>query len=299
MKKILFLIIVCSTFVNAQSAGSTGLSFLKFGFGAKNIAMGDAGAANANDVSALYYNPAFIALYSSPEIMFSHNQLVQDVRSEMLGVSFGLFGLPLALGINTTNIPDIEIRTQPGEAQAKFNVNYFSGSLSTGFYILKNISVGATVKYLYENILVDEANGPGFDIGVLYQSSDIEGLNFGVVVRNIGSMNKLRMEATKLPTDISAGASYGFDLLRYNSLINLAAEFQKYTSTGESHLKLGAEAVYDDMISLRAGYQQGFQNKGICAGLGLNYYNLNFDYAMTPYSLDFGTSHTISIKFKF
>ena len=44
MKKIFILLLVSSSVLLAQSAGNTGLSFLKFGFGARNIAMGDAGA---------------------------------------------------------------------------------------------------------------------------------------------------------------------------------------------------------------------------------------------------------------
>ena len=61
MKKIILLIFCISILpisIFSQSAGSSGLSFLKFGFGARNVAMGDAGAAASNDVTSLFYNPA-------------------------------------------------------------------------------------------------------------------------------------------------------------------------------------------------------------------------------------------------
>jgi len=56
MKTIVTLIIF-STLTFSQSAGNSGLSFLKFGFGARNIAMADAGTAASNDLTALFIIP--------------------------------------------------------------------------------------------------------------------------------------------------------------------------------------------------------------------------------------------------
>ncbi|MGE5399382.1 MAG: PorV/PorQ family protein [Ignavibacteriales bacterium] len=298
MKKLIFLILVTASIVSAQTAGKSGLSFLKMGFGARNVAMGDLGVVNSGDVTALNYNPAIFADYSSPEILFTHNQWIQDTRSEYLGVSFKLFGLPMAAGINTTTISDIEVRTLPGEAEGKFSANYFSGSLSTGFNVVDFLSVGFTAKFLYEGLLSDESNGLGFDIGALYRSP-IEGVNIGAAIRNLGSMNELRNDPTKLPTDLRIGASYENILNSINSKVTFGAEVQKYLVADDLHINLGGEFFYDDMIALRAGYQTGFESKGITAGMGLKWYNLSFDYAFTPFLLDLGTSHTISIKFKF
>ena len=113
MKKFLLIFIFASTLVFAQSAGNTGLSFLKFGFGARNIAMGDAGASASNDLSALYYNPSRLALVEKNEILIMHSSWIQDVNSELFGIKWNMFGLPCAIGLNYTSISDIEIRTLP------------------------------------------------------------------------------------------------------------------------------------------------------------------------------------------
>ncbi|MCU7500445.1 MAG: PorV/PorQ family protein [Ignavibacteria bacterium] len=298
MKKTILVFLLFSTYISAQTAGKSGLSFLKLGFGARNVAMGDLGVVNSTDVTALNYNPAMLSGFSSPEILFTHNQWIEDTRSEYLGVSFKLLGLPWAVGVNTTTISDIEVRTRPGEAEGKFNANYFAGSLSTGFGITSHISVGATVKYLYEGLLSDESNGLGFDLGMFYESP-VEGLNFGAAFRNLGSMNGLRTEATKLPSDFRFGALYSDLLNELNSSFTLGAEVQKYLVAKDTHVNFGGELLYDDMIALRAGYQTGFESKGFTAGLGLKWYNLSFDYAYTPFLLNLGSSHTISLKFKF
>jgi hypothetical protein len=205
MKKIFTTLFILS-FINlfAQSAGNTGLSFLKFGFGARNIAMGDAGSVASNDMTALFYNPARLTQSESNESMFMHSEWIQDVRSEVGGLKWNMFNLPFAVGFNVTSVSDIEVRDRPGDPASTFNANYFYGSLSTGFNIIENLDAGFSIKYLYEGLLNDEGKGFGFDIGANYLTS-IKGLSVSAVLRNIGSMNKLRNESTKLPTEIRSG----------------------------------------------------------------------------------------------
>lgn len=284
-----------------QTAGQTGLSFLKIGFGARNIAMGDIGVVSAADITALNYNPAILSQYTSPELIFTHNEWLQDVRSEVFGGSVSFIGLPLAFGVNTTRVPDIEVRTRPGEAESKFTAQFFSGSISTGFNLIENISIGASARYIYEGMLSDDANGWGFDVGAYYTTS-IQGLSFGAALRNIGSMNQLRFEETKLPTDFSAGTQYKFPLTKIKSEVVLGTAYQKYTDTDESYINFGTEIFYDKIIAIRAGYQTGnadYHSKGFSAGVGLNWSKLFFDYGFVPYKYNLGTTHIISIKLKF
>ncbi|MGD8778637.1 MAG: PorV/PorQ family protein [Ignavibacteria bacterium] len=297
MKKILILFIIFGHAVLfAQSAGSTGLSFLKIGFGARNIAMGDLGVVTANDVTALNYNPALISRYNGTQLFVTHNELISDTRSELFGSGFELFGIPLALGINTTTVSDIEVRTRPGEAQSTFNANYFYTSLSTGFDLADSISVGFTAKYLYENLFSDEANGWGFDFGLFY-SNIIKNVDFGASLKNIGSMNELRNEATELPVDLRVGLAYNTFVSAIDSKVILLSGVQKYTATDDTHIHFGTEILYKNYFALRGGYFTGYESKSFTAGIGLIWNDLNFDYAYTPFDFDLGTSHTISILY--
>ncbi len=297
MKTIVTLIIF-STLTFSQSAGNSGLSFLKFGFGARNIAMADAGTAASNDLTALFYNPAKLTMNDKSEIIIMHNQWIQAVRSEMLGVKSFVFGIPFALGLNVTNVNDIEIRTKAGEPESTFDANYFFSSISTAFNLSNEISAGITGKYLYEGLLSDEATGFGVDLGVNYLTP-IENLSASAVVKNLGSMNKLKNEKTKLPSEFRIGGAYDFDLGENKFDVISVLELQKYLETDDIHFNIGGEVFYDKLIALRFGYQTGYESRGFTGGLGLHWGNLGFDYAFLPFSLGLGNASLFSLQFKF
>lgn len=291
------LIISISCLANAQS-GSTGLSFLKFGFGARNIALGDAGNALSNDLTSLFYNPAKLVQTDKSEVLFMHNEWIQDVSSEVIGVKTEFWDIPFALGFNVSSIGGIEYREVPGDPVTKFDANYFFGSLSTGFYITEEISLGASLKYLYEGILNDEASGYGIDLGVNYQL-DIKGLTASAVLKNIGSMNALRSESTKLPTELRLGAAYTTNLVESKIDISVGGEYQNYLDPNQTHFNCGGEFLYNKLIAARVGYQTGYDSRGLTAGFGLMWGNLKFDYAFLPFSLGLGDANLFSVQFKF
>ena len=283
----------------AQSAGSSGLSFLKLGFGARNIAMGDVGAAASNDVSALFYNPANLVNTYSNEIMLMHNSWIQGVYSNILGVKTNIFGLPVAAGVDVTTINDIQVRTAPSTLpDATFNANYFFGSLSTGFHLTDDLAFGFSVKYLYEGLYIDEATGLGFDFGLNY-STPVDGLTAVAVVRDLGSMNKLKNESTKLPSEFRIGPAYKFYLNHNLFEITAAAELQKYFLENNIHSDWGIEVVYNDLIALRGGYRTGYEAKGFSAGMGIMWGTLEFDYAFQPFNYGLGSANIFSLQFKF
>ena len=298
MKKKFILILLLGSITLAQSAGNSGLAFLKFGFGARNIAMGDAGSSASNDLSALYYNPSRLVSAEMNEVMFMHNEWIQDVRSEVGGIKWSMFNLPWAVGFNVTSISDIEVREKPGEPISKFNANYFFGSLSSGFTVIKDLDFGVTFKYLYEGMLNNESTGYGFDFGLNY-FAPIKGLTASTVIKNIGSMSALRVEKTKLPTEFRLGGAYNFNLENVKLDFIIVGEFQKYLDNDDIHINGGGEIIYNQTFAARLGYQSGYEARGFTGGVGIMWGNLRLDYAYMPFSLGLGNANLFSIQFRF
>lgn len=299
MKKLfLFSLILFSILdLYSQSAGNSGLSFLKIGSGARNISLGDNGAVFANDASAIFYNPANIGGNVTPEISFTHNEWIQGVKTEMLAARFTLFGLKMGLGLNSTRIGDIEVREKPGAALSTFTADFYAISLGTGFKVSDKFDAGFAVKYLYEGIFYEDATGFAIDFGARYNISDK--LYVVAALRNIGAMNELKTTATKLPADLRAGGGYTFSLPENKLAFNTGLELQKYLSTDDIHVNLGAEVLYDNLIALRLGYQTLYESKGFTTGLGIYWNKLVFDYAISPFGQNLGLGHTFSVKLGF
>lgn len=297
MKKTILLSLFL--FINSsfsQNSGDAGLSFLKFGFGARNIALGDAGSSMNNDLTSLYYNPSKLSNIQNSEIIIMHNQGVQNTNSEGLGVLTRIFGLPIALGINVTSVNDIEVRTiASSDPISLFNAHYFFASLSTGFNLFDNVSFGSTLKYLYEGMLSDEATGWAGDFGLNYKTP-IKGLSLSTVVKNIGSMSMLKNEKTKLPSEFRIGGSYSYEFESTKLNFNSGVEYLKYFDIDNAHINLGLETVYDNLVSLRAGYQTGFEGKNFTTGFGLKWGIVKLDYAFVPFRNNLGSVNVISLN---
>ncbi len=297
MKKLFFaFIIIVATNIIAQS-NSGGLANLKLGVNAKTLAMGDLGVASANGAAAFYYNPALLG--SSSNILFSHNSYIQDVSNDFLAASFSVFGLPLAAGFSTTTIPNIEVRTKPGEPDGKFDAHYFYAGFSSAFHLYDKLRGGFTIKYLYEGLFSDDATGYAMDFGLAYSDFMIENLSLGTVLKNIGSMRQLRNKSTQLPTDFRLGANYFFSLNNIDAEISLNGGVQKYLREDEIHLHAGAEIFYANTVAFRIGYITGYEAKNISLGLGLKWGSIFFDYSFVPYSFDLGNSQFVTLAYHF
>ncbi len=297
MKKILFIILISSLTLNAQNV-KTGLSFLKLGTGARNISMGEFGNISSDDLNNGFYNPSVIAFNTQTQLSFTHNNLFIDSNSEFFSGSFKLFNIPFLIGINTITISDIEIRTKPGEVESKFDAHYFYGNISTAMKIHENIFAGISVKYIYENLFSDDATGICFDFGLSYKNL-LKNLNAGISLRNLGSMNKLRNESTKLPKDLRIGATYNYHLNEYKLNIITTAGYQSYLDDNASHFHVGIEVNYFNLISIRGGFISGYDSKNLTACFGIVYKKINFDYAYVPYKYSLGDSHIISLSYSF
>lgn len=294
---IIFLFVLFCKIANAQNdgAGNTGLAFLKFGVGARAISMGEAYSSIAEDATAYIYNPARLNFGIKSNVTLMHNESIQDMNTDYIGIKFPI-GDKIAMGVGffSTRINNIEIRNIPGAAIDNFDAQNLSTGISFGYKLNPNLSIGLTGKFLFEKIYVDEASGLGFDFGTNY-SKDNYSLAF--VVYNLGSMNELKNQSTKLPASMRLGGSYKYT--KNNLGLTFGLDGFKVLDGGKFHINAGGEAGYKDFLFIRLGYQTDYDSKGFSTGIGFKYKTINVDYAFVPYKNEFGTGNALSLGINF
>ncbi|KXK05820.1 MAG: Outer membrane protein transport protein (OMPP1/FadL/TodX) [Chlorobi bacterium OLB4] len=278
-----------------DGAGNTGFAFLKLGVGAPSISMGDAYSSLTDDATAVIYNPARLINGANTNVVLMHSNQMEDLNHDFIAGKMKISDkFAFGIGFLKTGISDIEIRQIPGEREGEFNAEYLSMGVSAAYKLSEFLTVGATGKFIYEKLYVDDASGVAFDIGANYIMDD---LSLSAVLSNFGSVNGLRHVETKLPTAIRLGA--GYTQTRGDFAFRFGLEGYKIIDGGSFHINSGGELGYKEIVFVRVGYQTAYENRGLTTGIGLKYKNFNVDYAYVPYSLDFGNSNTFSLGISF
>jgi hypothetical protein len=293
MKTLTVLLFLLFPAYGIAQGTSTGEANLKFLFPARILSMGGAPIADPDNSSASFANPACLAAGKSFSVMFSQLQWIQDVQTQLLSTSLPLSLGTAALTISSTSVADIPIREIPGPALGSFSYRSTTFQLGYGFNLMPELSLGSSVKYLYDKMYIDEASGYAIDLGALYRTP-LEGLSVACALTNMGQMSAFRSQRTDLPTNIDVGAYYSTSSGDFDLAGALAVG--RETSTGPSNeLRIGGEATYNKLLSARVGYQTGYDIRGLSAGLGIHYSIVQLDYAYIPFSQGFGDANIITI----
>jgi len=282
----------------AQS-GATGLSFLKIGADARAMGMGDAGVATSDLGSAMYYNPALISDDEQASITIMHNEWIQDLTTEFLGLVVPFSSWTFGLHLGLTSVEGIEIRDRPGEAQGTFDSHNFAGGVTAAFAVSSGVHVGVTAKYVFEKLYTDVSDGYAFDFGVFVQpfsSQELRSLRFGGALSNLGQMSELRTVSTKLPMLLRLGVGYDVPIESMKSSFVFSAANLLLLEENTNHLNIGVEFNYVDIVFMRVGYQSNYDIKNVSFGAGTKYSSFRFDYAFTPFTESFGMAHTIALS---
>lgn len=286
---------------SAAAAGTSSAAFLRIGWGARPAAMGDAFTAAADDVDALYWNPAGLNQIKRLQQTFGHNNWLDGLNAEH--AAFALRRDPksvIGAGVGFLSYGDIERGNKFGFTEGFYSASDMSLLFSYARQLKPRLAVGGTFKIIRERIESDTAQSFALDAGAQYDYSPK--LKLGATLKNLGTGLTLSKTSGSLPMALRAGAAYQYrkDLL-LTSDVSLA--FDDALS-----LHFGGEYLYPTMVkgvrlALRAGFKTsslGYLGalSGLSLGFGLEKGGLGLDYALSPYG-DFGMAHRLSLKIKF
>jgi hypothetical protein len=298
------IFVIAMTLGAQASQIKTGAEFLNIPVGARPVGMGSAFTALANDVTALYWNPAGLSLLRSREISAMHSQWLLDIQYNFLG-----FGAPLKT-LGGTLAGSVSVLSQGSEESRGTNrekaalIRAQDQVISIGFgKKMVPMSVGLAVKALYSRIAGYGARSAALDLGALYCLSS--SLTLGFSIQNIGPGMKFISQRDPLPLTLNAGAS-----ARLRPGLALAFDARHGVRARKTELTLGTEFSFLPSLTLRGGYlarasQAGTTpagaspSHGFSAGVGLIFLGTNrLDYSFTPFGL-LGDTHRLSLAVRY
>ncbi len=258
-KRILKLTIAFAVFALAvtnsySQAGGASVLFISIPPDARASGMGEVGTGIADDINAIYWNPAGLGflrwvqkgfdpenLVPFRQISLSFSKWLPQFNTDLY-YSYGTVGQffesldgTVAFNFTFMHLGEFTKTDHYGTAQGKFRSNEFAIGVSYGTIVANDFGVGFQLKYIQSNLAPASAFSggdagvgvsAGFDIGVLWKPSQLEVLgtdlgklfSIGLNLQNVGPKITYRKESDPIPTTLRIGT--GIQLLKdeYNDL---------------------------------------------------------------------------------
>ncbi len=312
--------------------GTTAAQFLKLGYGARATSLGGTYVADANDLSALYWNPAGLAQIAGSAVQLSRTEYLADIKysNVAFGTNIGTAGV-VAASIIFLDSGEMEVRTEsePEGTGERFKVQDMALQLSYSRFLTDRFSIGTTAKFVREQIWHSTASAVAFDVGVLF-STPFKGVRLGASIANFGPKmtmsgrdiifstdpnpeqdgtadiinSQFLTEGQALPLMFRIGLSWDA-IATSNHRIRILTD-AAHPNDNSEYVNLGAEYSFRDLISFRGGYKNLFEEdgeQGLTFGAGVNLrldraLRASFDYAYA----DFGrleSTHWFTVDLQF
>jgi len=338
---VIFLVIafLITTFLYAGDAdrvGTAGGTQLQVPVGGRNFAMVGADIASTASVDAMYWNPAGLGEMSGRAAgLFSTRNIIADINMNYFAAGFnaGKLGY-LGLSVKTFDFGDIPVTTTEDMdgTGATYSPTFSTFGLTYARRITDRINFGFSGKVIYESIPRASASAFAIDLGIQYKNLvDIEGLNMGLCLRNIGTDMKYsgsamvteakdagetfeafryrQTSSDQLPSAMEMGLSYVMSL--GFGRLTVSSTFQ-YNNFENDQVKLGVEFGMTNMLYVRGGYaltltdpdneELGANVYGMAFGGGIKYPIMGmkaiFSYTYKPVEYFSDVSNTFTLGFE-
>ncbi|MEK7813036.1 MAG: PorV/PorQ family protein [Candidatus Desantisbacteria bacterium] len=264
-------------------------AYLRWGAGARDLAMGKAFVAISDNAASVYWNPAGLTQIQGAEFTGLFAPLLKDTNYSFLSFvhpteEFGAFGI----GMVVLSSGNFDGRNSRGQNTGELKEMQRCIILSHGHKLSRKLSLGANAKIITEDIGSYSDTRIGIDGAMLFDLKEY--LTLGLSIQNIVPP-KLHLMSNDETFPLVARA--GSALKVFNKNLILSLDVEKLPSQDyETHL--GAECwLKHRSVALR----MGLDNTELTSGVGMNLEKYNIDYSLSHQNL--GWFHRLSFTYLF
>jgi tetratricopeptide (TPR) repeat protein len=321
---IIFLIIHTSYFIThtCYGAGESALVILEEPIGARPVGMGGAFTAVADDINALYYNPAGLSFLTRPELSTMYLKGLVDSYYGFAGFVLPFKKSALALSMTTFDGGSMDINTLNSDGSFKESKTVKAEKdqipmLSYSFVIGPALSFGLNLKMVQSTLVEDyPATAYAADVGLLIRPIN-DSFCLGFVTKNIGTPIKYKNLEHPLPMSYKAGVA-----IKPADWLTLSGDYEKPDVLGSGpgysqadwlgrglnnaklnpRFNLGLELSIMRLLFLRAGFRggkSGDEQNALYAGFGLGAGGFLLDYSFAGIGKNLDKMHRMSFTMTF
>jgi hypothetical protein len=319
------LLIPLSSSLAVSKAGTSAAQFLKIGIGPRATAMAGTFTGLADDVTALYWNPAGIAWLKNRQFMATHTEWFADINHEFAGIVIPIspsstIGASF-MALSTTDMEQTTI-DQPDGTGIFFDVQDISMGLTYSRRMTDRFSFGATVKFVQQKLFNETAQTFAVDLGGILHTG-FKGMRLGIAMNNFGGKLRLdgrdlivsyentpaKLETQSWPLPISFRIGLALDIIGLRDGFILQ-ESQRLTFLVDGYnvndapetMSFGLEYAWNENFFLRGGYRINHDLESFSGGLGFQFpvqrLMLRADYGITSMG-DLGYIQRIGLGLNF
>jgi len=293
LKKILYILLISAALISEanaqlipqlgnQRAGTSSLQFLKIGIGGRATAMGESFVAVANDITALFWNPAGLMQFTGYGANFSHTEWLVGLKHEFAG---GIYRLGRN---NVIGASFVSLHTDPMEKTTEFQPTgtgeYFRfGDMAFGLTFARRLteqfSFGFTLRYVEETLAELKMHGYMFDLGTYYWTG-LSNSRFAVTISNFGPQvtpsgsvalagGGTLDQFQSFPTPTIFRIGFAMDPID-NKTNKLTTSIQlNHPNDNAENFNVGVEYSYRNMFFVRGGYKFNVESENYSGGIGV------------------------------
>lgn len=301
-RKTGYFFILASIFLSVNpslfsQAGGAAVPFLLISPDARGSGMGEVGTAIADDINAVFWNPAglgFLDYYGNTqddeeEIPFrqfslTYSRWLPQFNADLY-YAYGTFGQyfedldgTLAFNFTFMNLGEFTKTLENGKVDGTFQSNEFAFSIAYGTIIATDLSIGFQLRYIQSNLAPATQQSGGeagigrsasFDLGLLWKPRELkigdidlsDMLSLGFNLSNVGPKMTYREESDPLPTMLKIGAAVNVVRDEFNDL-TFAMDIGKLLVHRDS---LGSDPIPTSLVT-------GWKNSGVELSFGAEYW---------------------------
>lgn len=247
---VLLLAVAPSARAGVDNAGTTAANFLSVGSGAGILGMAGTTLGSADDLNGAAWNVASLGWLGETQLVMSHAGLQDQSQQEWAAVGGRLGSLPTRWAVSGLYQGEgtFEGRDASNVPTGSFGVSSMAFGAALAQSVTPNLSLGAGMKYVHEDLGSVTGSGLTFDFGA---QARYRGLGVGLAAQNVGGRMSYDGVYYSFPANYGAGVSY--DLAQYGLRVGLDLNFPK---AYYSDLRTGVEWRWKDRFALRTGYRQ-------------------------------------------